>query len=127
MVLNGLMGVSRQISLSREFLHSSMFQTMLCVKRTFMLLRSYTNLTTPASTHYTGKRKSKVTHTREDLSHFITMTHILQNFFDDRFQYFMNDAGHRLATLGSLGLMPRFFGNDLSKMFKQRYYGDLTL
>ena len=52
---------------------------------------------------------------------------MLQNFFDDRFQYFMNDAGHRLATLGSLGLMPRFFGNDLSKMFKQRYYGDLTL
>ena len=51
----------------------------------------------------------------------------MQNFFDDRFQYFMNDAGHRLATLGSLGLMPRFFGNDLSKMFKQRYYGDLTL
>lgn len=39
----------------------------------------------------------------------------------------MNDAGHRLSALSDFNLLPKFFGNDLGKMFKQRYYGDLTL
>jgi hypothetical protein len=39
----------------------------------------------------------------------------------------MNDAGNRLAALSQFGLLPKLFGNDLSKMFRQRYYGDLTL
>jgi len=43
------------------------------------------------------------------------------------FQFCMNDAGNRLAALSQFGLLPKLFGNDLSKMFRQRYYGDLTL
>lgn len=45
----------------------------------------------------------------------------------NRFQFCMNDAGNRVAALSNFGLIPNFFGNDLTKMFRQRYYGDLTL
>eukprot|EP00985_Skeletonema_marinoi_P004746 scaffold2051_cov139-Skeletonema_marinoi.AAC.30 len=38
-----------------------------------------------------------------------------------------NFHGNRLAALSQFGLLPKLFGNDLSKMFRQRYYGDLTL
>ena len=39
----------------------------------------------------------------------------------------MNDAGNRLGALSRFGLIPNFYGNDLTKMLQQRYYGDLTL
>ena len=43
------------------------------------------------------------------------------------FQMFMWDAKSRVMNLSQLGLFPKLFGQDLSKMFNQKYYGKLTL
>lgn len=43
------------------------------------------------------------------------------------FQMCMWDARSRVMNLSQLGLFPRFFGQDLSKMFNQKYHGKLTL
>ena len=37
------------------------------------------------------------------------------------------DIRNRVLNLGRLGLFPRFFGQDISKVFKQKYHGNLTL
>ena len=39
----------------------------------------------------------------------------------------MWDVKSRVLNLGQLGLFPKIFGQDLSKMFNQKYYGKLTL
>lgn len=43
------------------------------------------------------------------------------------FQMCMWDVKSRVLNLSQLGLFPKFFGQDLSKMFNQKYYGKLTL
>ena len=43
------------------------------------------------------------------------------------FQMCMWDAKSRVLNLSQLGLFPKIFGQDLSKMFNQKYYGKLTL
>jgi len=43
------------------------------------------------------------------------------------FSMSMRDVQSRVINLSELGLFPRFFGQDLSKMFKQKYFGKLTL
>jgi len=37
------------------------------------------------------------------------------------------DIRNRVLNLSRLGLFPKFFGQDVSKVFKQKYHGDLTL
>ncbi len=160
MVWNGLMGVFRQISLSREFLRCSMFPIMLCAKPTFMVRTCiclvcflslifcfvtfahasflhvtqwfllFTNHITQASTHYTGNCKLLEHDVCACRLCFISVNQTLTFLTtpsSSRFQFCMNDAGNRLAALSQFGLLPKLFGNDLSKMFRQRYYGDLTL
>lgn len=43
------------------------------------------------------------------------------------FQTMEWDIRSRALKLSRLGLFPRIFGQDLSKVFKQKYYGDLTI
>eukprot|EP00804_Cyclotella_cryptica_P028617 CCRYP_020604-RC/>CCRYP_020604-RC protein AED:0.05 eAED:0.05 QI:234/1/1/1/0.83/0.71/7/170/964 len=43
------------------------------------------------------------------------------------FQICMWDIGSRVLNLSSLGLFPKLFGQDVTKVFKQKYYGNLTL
>lgn len=43
------------------------------------------------------------------------------------FQTMEWDIRSRALKLSRLGLFPRIFGQDISKVFKQKYYGDLTL
>ncbi|KAL9189689.1 hypothetical protein ACHAXT_009364 [Thalassiosira profunda] len=43
------------------------------------------------------------------------------------FQMCMRDISSRVLNLSQLGLFPKLFGQDLSKMFKQKYFGKLTL
>eukprot|EP00584_Thalassiosira_punctigera_P002137 CAMPEP_0172532972 /NCGR_PEP_ID=MMETSP1067-20121228/5828_1 /TAXON_ID=265564 ORGANISM="Thalassiosira punctigera, Strain Tpunct2005C2" /NCGR_SAMPLE_ID=MMETSP1067 /ASSEMBLY_ACC=CAM_ASM_000444 /LENGTH=1002 /DNA_ID=CAMNT_0013317549 /DNA_START=112 /DNA_END=3120 /DNA_ORIENTATION=+ len=43
------------------------------------------------------------------------------------FQMCMWDVRSRVLNLSQLGLFPKIFGQDLSKMFKQKYFGKLTL
>ena len=37
------------------------------------------------------------------------------------------DIRNRALKLSRLGLFPRIFGQDMSKVFKQKYHGNLTL
>lgn len=39
----------------------------------------------------------------------------------------MWDVQNRVLNLSQLGLFPRIFGQDVTKIFKQKYYGNLTL
>ncbi|GKY90344.1 hypothetical protein MPSEU_000008400 [Mayamaea pseudoterrestris] len=43
------------------------------------------------------------------------------------FQHLEWDIRSRALKLSRLGLFPRIFGHDISKVFKQRYYGNLTI
>jgi len=43
------------------------------------------------------------------------------------FQTLEWDIRSRALKLSRLGLFPQFFGQDISKVFKQRYYGNLTI
>lgn len=43
------------------------------------------------------------------------------------FQTMEWDIRSRALKLSRLGLFPRIFGQDISKVFKQKYYGDLTI
>ena len=43
------------------------------------------------------------------------------------FQTFEWDIRNRALKLSRLGLFPRIFGQDISKVFKQKYHGNLTL
>jgi len=43
------------------------------------------------------------------------------------FQMCMWDVRGRVLNLSQLGLFPRIFGQDVTKVFKQKYYGNLTL
>ena len=43
------------------------------------------------------------------------------------FQICMWDVRSRVLNLSSLGLFPKLFGQDVTKVFKQKYYGNLTL
>lgn len=43
------------------------------------------------------------------------------------FQTMEWDIRNRALKLSRLGLFPRFFGQDISKVFKQRYHGNLTI
>lgn len=43
------------------------------------------------------------------------------------FQLFEWDIRSRALRLGKLGLFPKIFGQDISKVFKQKYHGNLTL
>jgi len=37
------------------------------------------------------------------------------------------DIRNRALNLSRLGLFPKIFGQDISKVFKQKYHGNLTL
>lgn len=43
------------------------------------------------------------------------------------FQMIEWDIRNRCLKLSKLGLFPRIFGQDISKVFKQKYHGNLTL
>ena len=43
------------------------------------------------------------------------------------FQLIEWDIRNRALKLGRLGLFPKIFGQDISKVFKQKYHGNLTL
>jgi len=43
------------------------------------------------------------------------------------FQTLVWDIRNRVLNLSRLGLFPRFFGQDVSKVFKQKYHGDVTI
>ena len=43
------------------------------------------------------------------------------------FQNFEWDIRNRALQLSRLGLFPKMFGQDVSKIFKQKYHGNLTL
>ncbi|CAB9499538.1 Patatin-like phospholipase domain-containing protein [Seminavis robusta] len=50
-----------------------------------------------------------------------------QTFYWRMFQLLEWDVRNRALQLSRLGLFPKMFGHDVSKVFKQRYHGDLTL
>ena len=37
------------------------------------------------------------------------------------------DLRHRSLILSKMGLLPTLYGNDISKMFSQKYHGDVTI
>lgn len=37
------------------------------------------------------------------------------------------DLRHRSLILATMGLLPKFYGTDISALFKQRYHGDVTI
>ncbi|GMH79748.1 hypothetical protein TrST_g5355 [Triparma strigata] len=43
------------------------------------------------------------------------------------FQLLGMDIRSRVTSLSNLGLFPSYFGNDISKVFKQKYSGDVTI
>lgn len=43
------------------------------------------------------------------------------------FKIFDRDVRHRARKLSKLGLFPKFFGHDVSGVFKQKYHGDVTI
>lgn len=43
------------------------------------------------------------------------------------FQLYEWDIRNRALNLGRLGLFPKLFGQDVSKMFKQKYHGNITI
>ena len=50
-----------------------------------------------------------------------------ESVFWRAFQYFEWDIRNRVLTLSRLGLLPKLFGQDVSKIFKQKYSGNITL
>jgi TAG lipase/steryl ester hydrolase/phospholipase A2/LPA acyltransferase len=50
-----------------------------------------------------------------------------KSFYWRLFQTMEWDIRSRALKLSRLGLFPRIFGQDISKVFKQKYYGDLTI
>lgn len=58
---------------------------------------------------------------------FLSKERISKSAYQKIFQYFEWDIRSRALKLSSLGLFPRFFGQDISKVFKQKYHGNLTL
>lgn len=43
------------------------------------------------------------------------------------FRYVEMDIRYRATALNQLGLFPRFFGQDIARVFKQKYHGNLTI
>jgi TAG lipase/steryl ester hydrolase/phospholipase A2/LPA acyltransferase len=58
---------------------------------------------------------------------FINKEHNKTSFYWRLFQTMEWDIRNRALKLSRLGLFPRFFGQDMSKVFKQTYHGNLTL
>jgi TAG lipase / steryl ester hydrolase / phospholipase A2 / LPA acyltransferase len=50
-----------------------------------------------------------------------------QTFYWRMFQLLEWDIRNRALQLSRLGLFPKMFGQDISKVFKQRYHGNLTI
>lgn len=50
-----------------------------------------------------------------------------KSFYWRAFQTCEWDIRNRALNLSRLGLFPKIFGQDISKVFKQKYHGDLTL
>lgn len=50
-----------------------------------------------------------------------------QSLYWRLFQILEWDIRSRALNLGRLGLFPKFFGQDVSKVFKQKYHGNITL
>ena len=50
-----------------------------------------------------------------------------KSFYWRAFQTCEWDIRNRVLNLSRLGLFPKIFGQDVSKVFKQKYHGDLTL
>lgn len=50
-----------------------------------------------------------------------------KSFYWRIFQTIEWDIRSRALKLSRLGLFPRFFGQDISKVFKQKYHGNLTI
>lgn len=50
-----------------------------------------------------------------------------KSFYWRLFQMFEWDIRSRALNLSRLGLFPKMFGQDMSKVFKQKYHGNLTL
>ncbi len=50
-----------------------------------------------------------------------------KSFYWRVFQTCEWDIRNRVLNLSRLGLFPKIFGQDMSKVFKQKYHGDLTL
>ena len=50
-----------------------------------------------------------------------------KSFYWRTFQTCEWDIRNRALNLSRLGLFPKIFGQDISKVFKQKYHGDLTL
>lgn len=48
-------------------------------------------------------------------------------FYWKFFQLLEWDIRNRALQLSRLGLFPKMFGQDISKIFKQKYHGDLTI
>jgi predicted acylesterase/phospholipase RssA len=51
----------------------------------------------------------------------------VQSFYWRLFQIIEWDIRQRALNLSRLGLFPRIFGQDISKVFQQKYHGNLTL
>jgi len=51
----------------------------------------------------------------------------MKSFYWRAFQTCEWDIRNRALNLSRLGLFPKIFGQDISKVFKQKYHGDLTL
>ncbi len=51
----------------------------------------------------------------------------MKSFYWKIFQTCEWDIRNRALNLSRLGLFPKIFGQDMSKVFKQKYHGDLTL
>lgn len=50
-----------------------------------------------------------------------------KSFYWTLFQTIEWDMRNRVLKLSRLGLFPQFYGQDISKVFKQRYHGNLTI
>jgi hypothetical protein len=50
-----------------------------------------------------------------------------KSFYSRLFQILEWDVRSRVLNLSRLGLFPRFFGQDISKIFKQKYHGTVTI
>jgi hypothetical protein len=37
------------------------------------------------------------------------------------------DIRHRSLILATMGVLPKFYGQDIRALFKQRYHGDVTI
>lgn len=58
---------------------------------------------------------------------FLNKEHITKSTYQSLFQTIEWDIRSRALKLSGLGLFPKVFGHDISKVFKQKYHGNVTL